>query len=169
MPWNTIVSGPLVSIAVTFGLLGMFSCPDQNQVPPTVRLSYTSGSANGTVDQTNGLPVQHVAPGQSISLTATGFSSLTGLQKIELDPSEGFTCSNGTVASSGSPNMVPAVKNASATPPPPLSLSVDMAIGPPQNWCTSLPFQSWSGSFTAVAVGQNGLQTKSQPLNFASP
>jgi hypothetical protein len=121
------------------------------------------------VDQSNGLPVQHVTPGQSIGLTATGFSSLTGLQSIEIDPSEGFTCSDGTTASTGSPDMVPVVKNAPASPPVPLSLSVDFNDGPPQNWCTSLPFSGWSGSYKAVAVGMNGLKTASQPLNLASP
>jgi hypothetical protein len=163
---NMMLARP--AVVVVFGILSLTSCPNQNQVPPTVRLSFTSGSTSGTVDQTNGLPVQHVAPGQSIAFTATGFSSLTGLQSIEIDPSEGFTCSSGQVGQSGSPTMVPIVKNASGSPPP-LSLAVDFNDGPPQNWCTSLPFSSWSGTFQAVAVGMNGLKTSSQPLNLVSP
>jgi hypothetical protein len=160
---NTKALRTVVLIAVP---LAACTLPNQNTIPPNVRVTYYSGNTNNAVDQTTGLPVQHVLPNQPITIIAQAWSSLAGLKSLELDPASTFNCYQGNIGQTGSPLYAPIVKTA---PPNVLTLSAEMDLGPPAANCQSGWRVQWSGSFTAKAVGRDGLTTTSKQLNLVSP
>lgn len=137
--------------------------PDQSKVPPTVRIQYSSGNS-GNLQSGDG----RVDPSQPLTIFVDGFSSLSGMQSLEVDPGYSFTCSDGRIAQSGTVDTIPSKTTASAQT---LRLSLEIDVGTPKdNYCQSsgIPFSSWSGSFKATAVSKNGLSATAQ-LNLRAP
>jgi hypothetical protein len=142
--------------------------PNQDTIPPTVRLTYTSGVMPPSGAAPDGSFI-HVAANQPISIFADGFSSLAGMKSIELDPDTTFNCINGQIGQTGSPTYAPVTKTAPQNPIT-LRLSVEMDLGTPASNCPPGWTVQWSGSFKATAVSYNGLKTTSSPvLNLISP
>lgn len=132
--------------------------PDQSKVPPTVRITYCSGTTCGPPG--NG----HVDPKTPLTIFVDGFSSLSGMQSLEVDPGYSFLCSNGSVAQNGQVDTIPTKTTAQNQT---LRLSLEIDVGTPEdNWCR--PFSSWSGSFTAKATSKNGLSATAQ-LGLQAP
>lgn len=145
-------------------------CGNQNTVPLTVRLTYTSGNASGTVSDTDGLPTQHVAPNESINFEADGVSSLAGVKSVQIIPGESFTCQRGNIAGQGTPDFAPVINMPPPTSPVPMHLSVTFSFGPPSANCQEgFSLMEWNGSVTAIVIGLNGEQTESQSIELVSP
>lgn len=159
---STMMVGSTVIVA--FELLNLVSCPNQTQVPPTVRITYCTGNPCGPPKSANG-PVD---PNQPLTVFVDGFSSLSGMQSLEVDPGYSIQCSNGTIAQNVDVGTIPSITIASNQT---LRLSQEIDVGTPtDNWCqnSGIPFSSWSASFTAKAVSKNGLSATGQ-LTLHSP
>lgn len=133
----------------------MWPLPNQSTLPPTVRTTYCTGNPCGPFQSGNG----RVDPNQPLTVFVDGFSSLSGMQSLEVDPAYSFLCSNGSVAQSGQADTIPTKTTASNQT---LRLSLEVDVGTPQDhWCqnSDIPFSSWSGNFKATAVSKNGLST----------
>ncbi len=142
----------------------LVSCPDQSKVPPTVRITYCTGSPCGSPQSGDA----HIDPNQPITIFVDGFSSLSGMQSLEVDPGYSIQCSNRSVAQNVDVLSIPTKTVASSQT---LRLSLEVDVGTPMdNWCQSsgIPFSSWLGGFKAIAVSKNGLSTTAQ-LNLQSP
>jgi hypothetical protein len=155
------------AVAVALLLCAGCQLPDQNKVPPTIYLTFTSGNGSPT-GANNATPI-HVDPNQPVSIYANAYSSLSGMKSLELDPDTSFNCINGDIGREGSPTYVPITKTAPAGPGPTLKLSAEMDLGTPASACPAGWRVSWSGSFSAKATSYNGLSTNSGPLNLVSP
>lgn len=143
----------ICSIAAT--LVGCGPLPNQSTLPPTVRITYCTGNPCGPSQSGNG----RVDPNQPLTVFVDGFSSLSGMQSLEVDPAYSFLCSNGSVAQSGQADTIPTKTTASNQT---LRLSLEVDVGTPQDhWCqnSDIPFSSWSSNFKATAVSKNGLST----------
>ena len=146
------------SAVVVAGMIGMVSCPDQSKVPPTVRIQWCSGAACGPLQSGNA----HIDPNQPLTVFVDGFSSLSGMQSLEVDPDFSIQCSNGQIAQNVDVTTIPSKTKATSQT---LRLSLEIDVGTPKdNWCTNpgIPFSSWSGGFTAKAVSKNGLSATGQ-------
>lgn len=152
----------ILSIMCLAVLISGCPLPTQDTVPPTVRITYCTGNVCG--QSGNG----HVDPNQPLTIFVDGFSSLSGMQSLEVSPGYSFICSNGSVAQSGTVDTVP-IKTTAQNQTLRLSLEVDVGT-PKDNWCRSsdIPFSSWSGGFTATAISKNGLSAAAQ-LTLQAP
>jgi hypothetical protein len=155
-------------LAALMGVLCITGC-NQNTTPPTVELTYTSGTTISGVGGGQGLPVQHVSPDLPISLEAKGFSSLSGMKSIELDPVGDltYTCIQGEVGQNSDALLAPAKTVATGTT---TQLDLFSSFGAPKANCNEgFSLSSWSAAFTATAVSNNGLKTTTTTLSLQSP
>src|ERR1700722_10277476 len=91
---------------VFLSLLALVGCPptpDPGTVPPTVRITYCTGNPCGPPQSGDGL----VDPNQPLTIFVDGFSSLSGMQSLEVDPGYSIQCSNGNVAQNVDPFTIP--------------------------------------------------------------
>jgi hypothetical protein len=110
----------------------------------------------------------NIDPNQPLTVFVDGFSSLSGMQSLEVDPGYAIQCSNGSIAQNVDPFTIPSKTTASSLT---LRLSLEVDVGTPKdNWCqtSGIPFSTWSGVFKATAVGKNGLSATAT-LNLKSP
>lgn len=162
VPW--ISKGALSLVCIVLSLLIGCPSPNQAKIPPTVRITYCTGNVCGSPQP----GTAHIDPNQALTVLVDGFSSLSGMQTLEVDPGYSIQCSNGTVAQNVDVGTIPSKTTA---PTQTLRLSLEIDVGTPRdNWCQSsdIPFSSWSGSFTATAISKNGLSTTAQ-LSLQSP
>jgi hypothetical protein len=142
---------------------------NQNTTPPNVELTYTSGNTSSGVAGGQSLPVQHVSPDLPISLEAKGFSSLSGMQSIELDPVADltYTCIQGEIGQNSDALLAPTKTVATGTT---TQLDLSSSLGAPKANCnTGFTLRSWSVAFTATAASNNGLKTTTTTLSLQSP
>lgn len=167
--WRRCRSHHLLAAAVLLPV-SLTGCPfpDQNTLPPSVRVTYwLNNNIIGAVDQTVGLPPQSIDPSQPVTITADGWSSLKGMQSLELDGEYEYTCSDGNVATQSNGLLAPQVQQAGSFT---LHLSgPEFDLGPPRQNCSDLPFSNWSATFTATATSLNGLSATTQLLTLRSP
>lgn len=157
----TLSAVPICAIAA---MLAGCPLPDQSKVPPTVRITYCTGNPCGPAQSSNA----HIDPNQPLTVFVDGFSSLSGMQSLEVDPSYSFLCSNGQLGQSGQVDTIPSKTTATSQT---VRLSIELDVGTPKDhWCKSsdIPFSSWSGGFKTTAVSKNGLSTTAQ-LSLQAP
>jgi hypothetical protein len=159
-------SRALVTAAVVLATTRCGSCPlpNQSKTPPTVRITYCVGNPCGPLKSGNG----HVDPNQPLTVFVDGFSSLSGMESLQVTPSYSFMCSNGNLGQNGDTLGTPTTVTATNQT---LRLSLELDVGTPKdNWCRSsdIPFSGWSGGFSATALSKNGLSATGQ-LALQSP
>jgi hypothetical protein len=104
-----------------------------------------------------------------ISLEAKGFSSLAGMQSIELDPVGDltYTCIQGEIGQNSDALLAPTKTVATGTT---TQLDLSSSLGAPKANCTKgFSLSSWSVAFTATAASNNGLKTTTTTLSLQSP
>ncbi|HXM40442.1 MAG TPA: hypothetical protein VN924_04275 [Bryobacteraceae bacterium] len=163
-----ISTGKPIWAALT-GVLCFAGCGNQSTTPPTAELTYTSGSTNSGVAGGQGLPVQHVSPDLPISLEARGFSSLSGMQSLEIDPVGDltYTCIQGEIGQSSDALLAPTKTVATGT-----TTELDLfsnLTAPKANCNKGYSLSNWSVAFTATALSKNGLKTTTKTLSLQSP
>ena len=156
MAMSAVVAGSAAMIVA--GMISMVSCPNQNKTPPTVRIQWCSGATCGPLQSGNA----HIDPNQPLIVFVDGFSSLSGMQSLEVDPDYSIQCSNGQVAQNVDVTTMPSKTTAASQT---LRLSLEIDVGTPKDsWCknSDIPFSTWSGSFSAKAISNNGLSATGQ-------
>jgi len=163
MAMRAVIAGP--AAMVVLGMISLGSCPNQSTVPPTVRIQWCSGATCGPLQSGNA----HIDPNQPLIVFVDGFSSLSGMKSLEVDPDYSVLCSNGTIAQS--PEIFTTPSKTTATSSNTLRLSLEIDVGTPKdNLCqnSGIPFASWSGSFSATAISNNGLSGTGQ-VSLSAP
>jgi hypothetical protein len=157
--------------AVGFASLLVAGCqlPNQSTIPPSIRLTYTSGVMSPSTGPPNGGPAM-IDPNQLVSVFADGFSSLSGMKRLELDTSLYLVCRLGADGIVVNPTFAPIVKTAPSGPIATLRLSAELDLGRPASYASYCPsgatLAQWSATFTVNATSWNGLSATSQSLTL---
>jgi hypothetical protein len=162
----------LAAVSLASLLVAGCQLPNQNAIPPSIRLTYTSGVMSPSLGPPNGGPAM-IHPNQPVSIFADGFSSLSGMKRLELDTSLNLVCRLGADGIQESPTFAAIVKTAPSGPIATLRLSAELDLGRPASYSSYCPsgatLAQWSATFTVNATswnGWNGLSATSQSLNL---